>query len=272
MSKVAPPCPKHGDGGEHHVKALRGSGRDHEGRDFYAYGCSCGVFWRQIRANQLKDGEQPVIDFNVNVSGLMLAAQAKQAGVRPPPVRKPQGGGYLCSRCHLPKKGHVCLAGKRPLESSTVDGMTSTLSIPAKTSKSIVVALPEWYVDASERTRTEMHTFVWAVEKAGIDWSSEFAMEFMRRFNLTPSQFADMVQLFRSASTVDDQSAPRCDKCNFTALDEDGTLVRCSGTDCTKHRHQICGAYDGFKCEECIAADNDRLVLATATVETVTAM
>ena len=100
-----------------------------------------------------------------------------------------------------------------------------------------------------------MHTFVWAVEKAGIDWSSEFAMEFMRRFNLTPSQFADMVQLFRSASTVDDQSAPRCDKCNFTALDEDGTLVRCSGTDCTKHRHQICGAYDGFKCEECIAAD-----------------
>ena len=136
--------------------------------------------------------------------------------------------------------------------------MTSTLSIPAKTSKSIVVALPEWYVDASERTRTEMHTFVWAVEKAGIDWSSEFAMEFMRRFNLTPSQFADMVQLFRSASTVDDRSAPRCDKCNFTALDEDGTLVRCSGTDCTKHRHQICGAYDGFKCEECIAADDDR--------------
>ena len=117
-----------------------------------------------------------------------------------------------------------------------------------------------------------MHTFVWAVEKAGIDWSSEFAMEFMRRFNLTPSQFADMVQLFRSASTVDDRSAPRCDKCNFTALDEDGTLVRCSGTDCTKHRHQICGAYDGFKCEECIAADNDRLVLATATVETVPAM
>ena len=32
MSKVTPLCPKQADGGEHIVKALRGSGRDHSGR------------------------------------------------------------------------------------------------------------------------------------------------------------------------------------------------------------------------------------------------
>ena len=268
MAKVTPLCPKQADGGVHIVKALRGSGRDHSGRDFYAYGCSCGTFWRQIRANQLKPGEQADIDFNVNVSSLMLAAQAKQAGVRPAPVRKPQGGGYLCSRCHLPKKGHVCLAGKRPLD-ATVDGADPTaapMAMPPKTAKNFVVALPEWYVQAAEQTRSEMHTFVWAVEKAGIDWTSEFALEFMRRFNLTPSQASEMVQLFRSASAIDDQSAPRCDKCNFTALDEDGALVRCSRLGCSKHRHLICGACEGFKCETCEAT---HLVQALATVDSV---
>ena len=231
MAKVTPLCPAHADGGEHIVKALRGSGREpRTGRDFYAYGCSCGKHWRQIRANQLKPGEQPVIDFNVNVSGLMLAAQAKQAGVRPAPVRKPQGAGYLCSRCHLPKKGHVCMAGKRPLDSEEPKSTAFSMAIPSKdTTKPLVVELPKWYVDAAAQTRAEMHTFVWAVEKAGIDWTSEFALEFMRRFNLTPTQASEMVQLFRSASAMDDQSAPRCDKCNFTALDDDGALVQCSG-------------------------------------------
>ena len=136
-----------------------------------------------------------------------------------------------------------------------------SVAIPSKKmTKSLVVELPEWYINASAQTRAEMHTFVWAVEKARIDWTSELALEFMRRFNLTPTQASDMVQLFRSASAINDQSAPRCDKCNFTALDEDGALVPCSEANCSKHRHMICGACDGFKCEECLAADDGRLV------------
>ena len=35
-----------------------------------------------------------------------------------------------------------------------------------------------------------------------------------------------------------------------------------SGVNCAKHRHLICGACDGFKCEECLAADDGCLVAA----------
>ena len=134
---------------QHAVRAITGSGRDAEGRDFYVYGCSCGATWRQIRVDQLAVGEQPEISRDPAI----LAVTGRKRG---------NGGkGYLCSRCQMPKKGHVCKAIQRPSVTSP-----SPHTIVVKVS-----AVPSWYSIRTSNERTDMHTFIWALEQASIPWS-----------------------------------------------------------------------------------------------------
>ena len=150
-TKLKPPCPDAAakPTEQHAVRAITGSGRDADGRDFYAYGCACGATWRQIRVDQLAVGEEPEISRDPAI----VAVTGRKRG---------NGGkGYLCSRCQLPKKGHVCKATQRP---STTSPSPQTIVVK-------VSSVPSWYSSRTSTERSDMHTFIWALEQACIPWT-----------------------------------------------------------------------------------------------------
>ena len=219
--------------GDHNVRAVSGSGRDVEGRDFYVYNCSCGRFWKQIRASQLRDGESP--DILPASNNTVAGCSSRKRG---------HAGGYLCSRCHQPKKNHVCSAGKRPRQSAlhAPDAANKPNSVPDP------ILVPEWFTQLDDRVRSDILTFVWGIERAGIEWSHEILFQMMARHNLTPTQAEDVIKLF-CAGTPNDNHA-LCVLCGFPALDDISMLVACAGC-AKKHCHSLCGADPGWKCDGC---------------------
>lgn len=193
-SKPKPPCPDAAakPTEKHAVTAITGSGRDGDGRDFYAYGCVCGAKWRQIRVDQLDVGE--VAEITRDPAILAVTGRKRGNG----------GKGYLCSVCKQPKKGHVCTADERPTRSTSVN------KIVVK-----VASVPPWYSSRSSNERSCMHTFIWALEQASIPWTKDFMMEFMTRFNLTPVQANEALEVFRAAAPQVEEAhpapSPRCE-------------------------------------------------------------
>ena len=72
--------------------------------------------------------------------------------------------------------------------------------------------VPDWFTELDEQSRTSMLSFVWAIEKANIDWTKEFLYEFMQRHNLNPTQAEQVISLF--CATVPSDDEPRCVACN----------------------------------------------------------
>ena len=211
--------------GEHAVRAVSGCGRDSNGRDFYVYNCRCGRFWKQIRASQLTAGEVPDILPASNKSA--TGALARKCG--------PQSAGYLCSRCHQPKKNHVCTAIKRSRQSSFQDQGTT------KAMRGVVpdpIQVPVWFMEMDEKKRSDILSFVWGIEHASIEWTKDILFQMMARHNITPNQAEDVIKLF-CASLPNDTHAS-CVLCGFPAMDDDSKLVACTGCG-QKHCHVLCG-------------------------------
>ena len=168
--------------GDHIVRAVSGNGRDSDSRDFYVYNCACGRFWKQIRASQLRDGESPDIlpASNNTVAGLNTRKRGQS------------GTGYLCSRCHQPKKNHVCSAEKRPKQGlfHASDAAVKPQTVPDP------IQVPVWFMELNQSTRSDILTFVWGIERAGIEWTKEILFQMMTRHNLTPNQAEDVIKLF----------------------------------------------------------------------------
>ena len=226
-------CPDATTPGDHIVRAVSGCGRDAEGRDFYVYNCTCGRFWKQIRASQLQKGELPDI----------LPASNNTVTGAPSRKRGQNGTGYLCSRCHQPKKNHVCTADKRPKQSQ--------FQAPLATARSVApdpIQVPVWFVELAEKDRSNILTFVWGIEHAGIEWTKDILLQMMTRYNMTPQQAEDVIKLFCAGMPNDNDA--RCILCGFPALDDDSKLVAC--TACGKtHCHVLCGAGTAWKCDQC---------------------
>ena len=220
--------------GDHIVRAVSGSGRDSDGRDFYVYNCGCGRFWKQIRASQVRDGESP--DILPVANNTVAGANTRKRGQT--------GCGYLCSRCHQPKKNHVCSAERRPAKQSpfNVPGAAKLQTVPD------TVQVPVWFMELNQDTRGDILAFVWGIECANIEWTQEILFQMMSRHNLTPNQASDVIKLFCSGMPSDKH--PLCALCGFPALDDDSKLVAC--TVCAKnHCHLLCGADAGWKCDAC---------------------
>ena len=133
-------CPWNTDGGVHETSSKTGSGKDKHGRDYYVYVCTCGKYWRQVRADRLKPGETPHIFGVDNISAIANGGSKKRGA---------SGTGYLCSRCHQPKKGHVCQAvlGKRPREEAEMSPDEKTI-------------LPAWFMDLKPSIFSDMQQYV----------------------------------------------------------------------------------------------------------------
>ena len=220
--------------GEHIVRAVSGSGRDSDGRDFYIYNCACGRFWKQIRASQLRDGETP--DILLASNNTVTGSNTRKRGHT--------GGGYLCSRCPQPKKNHVCSAEKRPKQSlfHVSDANSKPHSVPEQ------IQVPVWFMELDPGTRSDILTFVWGIERAGIEWTQEILFQMMSRHNLTPNQAADVIKPFCNGMPIDNH--PLCALCGFPALDDDSKLIAC--TVCAKkHCHLLCGADASWMCDAC---------------------
>jgi hypothetical protein len=221
--------------GDHIVRAVSGSGRDSDGRDFYVYNCACGRFWKQIRASQLRDGEIP--DILPASNNTVTGSNTRKRGQT--------GTGYLCSRCHQPKKNHVCSAEKRPKQSlfhvPDTHGKPQTVTDP--------IQVPVWFMELDENPRSDILTFVWGIEHAGIEWTQEILFQMMSRHNLTPNQAADVIKLFCNGKPTDKH--PLCTLCGFPALDDDSKLIACTAC-AKKHCHVLCGADAGWMCDACV--------------------
>jgi hypothetical protein len=157
------------------------------------------------------------------------------------------GTGYLRSRCHQPKKNHVCSAEKRPKQ--------GLFHVPDATNKPYMYTVPDpiqvpvWFMELDQGTRSDILTFVWGIERAGIEWTQEILFQMMSRHNLTPNQAAGVIKLFCNGMPNDNH--PLCALCGFPALDDDSSkLIAC--TVCAKkHCRLLCGADAGWKCDAC---------------------
>ena len=86
---------------------------------------------------------------------------------------------------------------------------------------------------------SDILTFVWGIERAGIEWTKEILFQMMSRHNLTPNQAEDVIKLFCAGMPNDNNEL--CILCGFPALDDESKLITCTGCG-KKHCHSLCGA------------------------------
>ena len=105
-----------------------------------------------------------------------------------------------------------------------------------------------WFMELGQQERNELMTFVWGIERAGIEWTKEILFQMMKRHNINPTQAEDLIKLFCAGMPNDNHAL--CEMCGFPAIDEDAKLMACSVCD-QKHCHALCGAGADWKCSAC---------------------
>ena len=90
----------------------------------------------------------------------------------------------MCSRCHQPKKNHVCSAEKRPKQG--LFHAPDTANKPRAVLDPIQV--PVWFMELDQGLLSDILTFVWGIERAGIEWTKEILFQMMTGHNLTPNR------------------------------------------------------------------------------------
>ena len=106
-----------------------------------------------------------------------------------------------------------------------------------------------------EKERSDLLTFVWGIERAGIEWTKEILFQLMTRHSINPNQAEDLIKLFCAGMPNDSHAL--CEFCGFPAIDEDAKLVSCVMCQ-QKHCHALCGAGDNWKCQERSGKDTDK--------------